>query len=37
VKGYTIISERELENGKLEVVLELPITGRDALTKHLAE
>ena len=37
LKGYTIVSERELENGQFEVVLELPLTGPAGLTRHLTE
>jgi hypothetical protein len=37
LKGFTIVSERELENGKVEVVLELPLTGPSGLTRYIAE
>jgi hypothetical protein len=37
LKGYSIVSERELENGKFEVVLELPLTGPAGLTRYIAE
>jgi hypothetical protein len=37
LKGYTIVSKRELENGKSEVVLELPLTGPAGLTRYIAE
>jgi hypothetical protein len=37
LKGYTIVSERELENGKFEVVLELPLTGPAGLTRYITE
>lgn len=37
LKGYMIVSERELENGKFEVVLEPPLTGPAGLTRYIAE
>ena len=37
LKGYTIVSKRELENGKSEVVPELPLTGPAWLTRYIAE
>jgi len=37
LKGYTIVSERELENGKFEIVLELPLTGPSGLTRYITE
>jgi hypothetical protein len=37
LKGVTIVSERELENGKFEVVLELPLTGPAGLTRYIYE
>jgi hypothetical protein len=36
LKGYTIVSERELDNGKFEVVLELPITDSAGLARYIA-
>lgn len=37
VKGYTVASERELEDGKVEVILELPLTGPDGLSRYVVE
>jgi hypothetical protein len=37
VKGYAVVSERELEDGKIEVVLELPLTGPNGLSRYVAE
>ena len=37
LKGYTVVSERELEGGKIEVVLELPLTGPAGLSRYIAE
>jgi hypothetical protein len=37
LKGFTIVSERELENGRFEVVLELPLTGPAGLTRYITE
>jgi hypothetical protein len=37
VKGYTIVSERELEGGRIEVILELPLTGPSGLSRYLTE
>lgn len=37
VKGYTVVSERDLDNGAVEVVLELPLTGATGLSHALAE
>jgi len=37
VQGYTVVSERELENGKIEIVLELPLTGPSGLTRYITE
>jgi hypothetical protein len=35
VKGYTVASTRELDNGKIEVVLELPLTGLSGLSRYV--
>ena len=35
LRGVTIVSERERENGTLEVVLELPLTGPADLTRYI--
>lgn len=37
VKGYTVVSERELGDGRIEVILELPLTGPAGLSRYLAE
>jgi hypothetical protein len=37
LKGFTIVSEIEREDGKFEVVLELPLTGPAGLTRYITE
>jgi hypothetical protein len=37
LKGYTVVSERELEGGRIEVVLELPLAGPAGLSRYIAE
>jgi hypothetical protein len=37
VKGYTVASSRELDNGKVEVILELPLTGPSGLTRYVTQ
>ena len=37
LKGYRVVSERELGDGRIEVVLELPLTGPAGLSRALAE
>jgi hypothetical protein len=37
VQGYKITGERELGGGKIEIELELSLTGQDGLSQHLAE
>jgi len=37
VKGYTVVSERELGDGRIEVMLELPLTGPSGLSRVIAE
>ena len=37
LKGYTVVSEREREDGKFEVVLELPLTGPAGLSRYITE
>ncbi len=37
LQGYTITSERELGDGRIEVILELPLTGPKGLSRALAE
>jgi hypothetical protein len=37
LKGFTIVSEWERENGKFEVILELPLAGPAGLTRYIIE
>ncbi|MEK6744966.1 MAG: carboxypeptidase-like regulatory domain-containing protein [Nitrospirota bacterium] len=37
VKGYTVVSEKELGDGRIEVILELPLTGPFGLSRYIAE
>jgi len=37
VKGYTVVSEREMEGGRIEIVLELPLTGPSGLSRYIIE
>lgn len=37
LKGYAVVSERELEGGKIEVVLELPLSGPAGLSRYISE
>lgn len=37
LKGYTVVSERELEGGRIEVILELPLTGPAGLSRYITE
>jgi hypothetical protein len=37
LKGYTVVSERELEGGRIEVVLELPLNGPAGLSKYITQ
>jgi len=37
LKGYTVVSERELEGGRIEITLELPLTGPAGLSRVIAE
>jgi len=37
LKGYSVVSERELEGGKIEVVLELPLNGPAGLSRYIVE
>ena len=37
LKGYTVVSERELEDGRIEIILELPLTGPTGLSRFIAE
>ena len=35
LKGYTVASERELEGGKIEIVLALPLNGPSGLSRYI--
>jgi hypothetical protein len=37
LKGYTVVSEREMEGGRIEITLELPLTGPAGLSRVIAE
>jgi hypothetical protein len=37
IQGFQVVGERELDNGKIEVEVELPLTGRAGLTRYLSE
>jgi hypothetical protein len=37
VKGYTVVSKRESEDGTIELILELPLTGPSGLSRSIAE
>ncbi len=37
LKGATVISERELDDGAVEVVLELPLSGPEGLSRCIAD
>jgi len=37
LKGYVVISERRSADGKVEVVLELPLTGPTGLSRYITE
>jgi hypothetical protein len=37
VKGYSVVSERQLEDGRIEVILELPLTGPSGLSRYIIE
>jgi hypothetical protein len=37
LKGYRIVSERELGDGRIEVILELPLTGPAGLSRFITE
>jgi len=37
IKGYTVVSERDLDGGKVEVILELPLTGTAGLSRYISE
>jgi hypothetical protein len=35
IKGYSIVQEREVQDGSFEVILELPLTGPAGLSRYL--
>jgi hypothetical protein len=37
VKGYTVVREREMGDGRIEIILELPLTGPSGLSRYIAE
>jgi hypothetical protein len=37
LKGATVISERELDDGAFEVILELPLSGPEGLSRCIAD
>jgi hypothetical protein len=37
VKGYKVVSERELADGRIEIMLELPLTGPTGLSRYVTE
>ena len=37
LKGYTVVSERQLDDGKYEIILELPLTGPAGLSRYITE
>jgi hypothetical protein len=37
VKGYKVVSERELADGRIEIILELPLTGPTGLSRYVTE
>jgi len=37
VQGYKVVSERDLEGGRIEIMLELPLTGPSGLSRAIAE
>ena len=37
VNGYKVVSERELGDGRIEVNLELPLTGASGLSRYIVE
>lgn len=37
IKGYTVASERQLDGGRIEVILELPLTGPSGLSRYIIE
>jgi hypothetical protein len=37
LKNYAVVSERQLEDGRIEVILELPLTGPRGLSRFLVD
>ncbi|MDA8098250.1 MAG: hypothetical protein M0042_01340 [Nitrospiraceae bacterium] len=37
LKGYTVVSEKELGDGRVEVILQLPLNGPDGLSRYIEE
>jgi hypothetical protein len=37
VKGYRVVAERDLAGGRMEIELELPLTGPGGLTSLLQD
>jgi len=37
LQGYTVVSERELDGGKYEIIIELPLNGPTGLTRYVSE
>lgn len=37
IKGYAVVSERILDDGRVEVILELPLNGPSGLSRYIAE
>jgi hypothetical protein len=37
IKGYRVVGEHELDGGKIEIELELPLTGQSGLSRYLTE
>lgn len=37
LRGYRVVSERELQDGRIEVILELPLTGPAGLSRFITE
>jgi hypothetical protein len=37
MKGYALVSERELDGGRIETILELPLSGPSGLSRYLLQ
>ena len=37
IRGYKVVGEREADGGRIEIDLELPLTGQGGLSRHLFE